>query len=267
MTPPAQALALVPGAAQRQPLRLERLQGGSVNEVWRVDTDAGRFVLRMDGPGWRRPGVDRARELRLHAIAAAAGLAPRIVATSAALDVWVSEFVAGRNWTSRDYADPQQLQRLGQQLAQLHRLPAPADVASFDPVSIAHGYISGREQPDADTTRRVLRLLRQIQRAHDVLATRAAAPAVVHGDPVHGNLIDGEQLWLLDWEYAQRADPIFDVAAVLVYYPEAMSGRAALLEAAQQPGDEPALAAAMTIHRALGDLWLYARGEALPPHG
>ena len=57
-----------------------RLGGGSVNEVFRVDSAGGRFVLRLDGAAWRRPGVDRARELTLHGAAATAGVAPAIVA-------------------------------------------------------------------------------------------------------------------------------------------------------------------------------------------
>ncbi len=263
LIPPA-ALALVPGAAQGPPLRIEPLRGGSVNEVWRVDTAEGRFVLRLDGPDWRRPGVERWRELQLHSVAAAAGLAPRIIAKSAALDAWVCEFLPGRCWTPQDYADPAQLQRLGERLAQLHRLPPPA-VASFDPVSIAHGYIGGREPPDTDTTRRVLRLLRKIQRADAALAAERQPGVIVHGDPVHGNILDGERLWLLDWEYAQLADPVFDVAAVLAYYPAARAAQAVLLEAAQLSPRVAALEAAVIIHHALGELWLYARGEPLPP--
>lgn len=261
--PPA-ALALVPGAAQRPPLRIEPLPGGSVNEVWRVDTEEGCFVLRLDGPSWRRPGVERWRELQLHSVAAAAGLAPRIVAKSAALDAWVCEFLPGRSWTPDDYSDPAQLQRLGERLAQLHRLPPPV-VAPFDPVSIARGYIGGREPPDTDTARRVLQMLRKIQRADQAVTAERQPSVIVHGDPVHGNILDGERLWLLDWEYAQLADPVFDVAAVLTYYPAARAGQAVLLEAAQLSARATALEAAIIIHRALGELWLYARGESFKP--
>lgn len=53
------------------------------------------------------------------------------------------------------------------------------------------------------------------------------------------------------------------MAAVLAYYPAARAGRAVLLEAAQLSSRVAALEAA-TIHRALSELWLYARGESLP---
>jgi len=55
---------LLPGTDGEAPLMLAPLGGGSVNEVFRVDSRLGRFVVRLNGPAWRRPGVDRGRELR-----------------------------------------------------------------------------------------------------------------------------------------------------------------------------------------------------------
>ncbi|HEY2418750.1 MAG TPA: hypothetical protein VGH84_12580, partial [Steroidobacteraceae bacterium] len=65
--PPAWALARVPGLEHGEPpLAVMRLTGGSVNQVFRIDSASGRFVLRLDGAAWRRPGVDRGREWLLH---------------------------------------------------------------------------------------------------------------------------------------------------------------------------------------------------------
>ena len=75
-SPPPWALARVPGLEDGEPpLMLAPLGGGSVNEVFRVDSRLGRFVVRLNGPAWRRPGVDRGRELALHRAAAAANSA------------------------------------------------------------------------------------------------------------------------------------------------------------------------------------------------
>jgi len=116
-TPAPGALALVPGLESgAAPLRLERIHGGSVNDSWRVETSAGRFVLRLDGAEWRRPGVDRARERVLHAAAAQAGLAPRLIAHSAALGALVTLFLDGHDWSEADFAAPAQLERLGERL-------------------------------------------------------------------------------------------------------------------------------------------------------
>ena len=50
-TPPRWALARVPGLERGETARrLERLGGGTVNEVYRVDSALGSFVLRLDVP-------------------------------------------------------------------------------------------------------------------------------------------------------------------------------------------------------------------------
>jgi len=43
----------VPGLSDGEaPLMLAPLGGGSVNEVFRVDSRLGRFVVRLNGPAW-----------------------------------------------------------------------------------------------------------------------------------------------------------------------------------------------------------------------
>lgn len=263
----AAALAFVPGLESgAQPLRAERLPGGSVNDVWRIDTSQGRFVLRIDGPAWRRPGVDRAQELALHTAAAAVGLAPRIVAHSRADGVMVSEFIDARCWSVTDYADATQLARLGERLAQVHRLPVPREVTTgFAPLALAQAYAAA--VPAAgERAGYGEKLVAMVEISSRRISALKSPLAVVHGDPTHGNVLDRGRLWLIDWEYAQLADPVFDAAAVLVYYPQARAHRAQLLAAASLSGAvrDGRLADAARIHAALGWLWQQARGE-LPP--
>jgi aminoglycoside phosphotransferase (APT) family kinase protein len=259
--PPGWALALVPGlehGASAQ--RIERLGGGTVNEVYRVDSRAGRFVLRLDGEAWRRPGVDRARELALHRTAAAAGLAPRLVHAAPELrGLLVMDYLEGRLWDSADYADRQALRLLGERLYALHRLPAPA-IAAFDPWQVAQDYV--RQIADAPAGELELPLQRLAALSAE-LRSADAATRVVHGDLWQGNLLQGSQLWLLDWEYAQVTDPLMDVACVLAYYPVAEPHRAELAAAAGFDAHVlgRALSDRVYAYRVLAWLWHLARGE------
>jgi thiamine kinase len=271
--PGAVALALVPGwQPGEQPLHLQSLEGGSVNDVWRVDTRSGRYVLRIDGAEWRRPGVDRRRELPLHRAAAAAGLAPRIVATSAALDAWVMEYIDARRWREEDFADARQLERLGETLAALHRLPLPAigpeaaAIPGFAPVAIARAYGQLALERKPESARHVTRLEQRVRQAEQQLAARSNGLAMVHGDPAANNVLGGQRLWLVDWEYAQIADPVFDAAAVLVYHPAARAHLQRLLQACGQESalHDGRLQWAAQIHDSLGWLWRLARGENVP---
>src|SRR6202043_1290783 len=49
-------------------------------------------------------------------------------------------------------------------------------------------------------------------------AAFAVTPVTTHGDLKASNLI-GPVPMLLDWEYAQLADPVYDLACLSVYYP------------------------------------------------
>lgn len=263
--PPDWALARVPGLERGESARrMERLGGGTVNEVYRVDSAAGSFVLRLDGAAWRRPGVDRARELLLHRAAAAAGLAPGLVAAAPeAQGLLIMEYLEGRLWESCDYGDLDALHRLGERLYALHRLPAPA-IDAFDPWQVAQAYV---ERIDRARSGELAAPLQRLQAVCTELRSEHAGLCVVHGDLWQGNVLQGSRLWMLDWEYAQLTDPLMDVACVLAYYPAAERYRAELAAAAGLDARAlgPALSGRVYLYRALAWLWHLARGEQAEP--
>jgi thiamine kinase len=263
--PPAWALACVPGLERGEsPRLLTPLAGGSVNQVFRVDSGSGRFVLRLDGAAWRRPGVERARELILHRAAAAAGIAPAIVyADPTAQGLLISEYQDGRLWCEQDYEDVSALRRLGQRLQALHALPAP-DVTDFDPWSVAQDYVRqiNAARPAWLDPGQLREPLARLQRSCAALGESSSPASIVHGDLAQSNLLEGSRLWLLDWEYAQRSDPLMDLACVLAYYPAAQRYTTELAAAAGLPGAAgERLAQRVYIYQALAWLWHLARGE------
>ena len=265
--PARSALALVPGLEQGgRPLAVQRLAGGSVNHVWRVDTPLGRFVLRTDAAASRRPGVDRERERCLHTLAAAADIAPPVLVRTPAGDAQVTPYIDARHWQAADYADVAQLQRLGALLARLHAIETPAELPAFAPAALASDYARAGNAIGASAARaaRAGQLCAAVIEAELQLQAPGGALRLVHGDPTAGNILDRQRLWLIDWEYAQCADPLFDVAAVLAYYPGARPYRMELLAAAglATQARNGRLAAAIRIHTALEWLWRHARGES-----
>jgi thiamine kinase len=267
--PPPWALAHVPGLEQGQiPLRVEPLAGGSVNEVFRVDSAVGLFVLRLDGPAWRRPGVDRQRELSLQRAAAAAGITPSLIYADASREgLLISVYESGRLWSGADYEDVRSLRRLGERLYVLHRLPAPA-LALFDPWQVAQEYVRVIQGAPAPPPAQSLReSLDRLQRECARLNETALGACIVHGDLTQANLLEGSRLWLLDWEYAQLSDPFMDLARVLAYYPGAQrhSGELAAAAGLDSARLSELLAPRLYVHRSLGWLWHLARGERPGP--
>jgi thiamine kinase len=228
---PPGALAHVPGCeAGARPHAVAALPGGSVNKSFRIDTRAGAFVLRINDAVGEELGANHAREVRLHGAAARAGVAPELIYADLGERFMVMRYVAGAAWSDADFAHPERLTKLGATLRILHAI-APPRVASFDLAVILRGHAAKLIEALPEERGLVASLMR---RADAVLARCRSAgrvATIVHNDLSHLNLIQAERLYLIDWEYAAVADPIFDLACVLAYYPQAEPHAQELLDA------------------------------------
>jgi aminoglycoside phosphotransferase (APT) family kinase protein len=258
-------LRAIPGCENGQPpLSVAPLVGGrGCNEILRVDTNAGRFVLRRRLDPVLRPGSDSRRERLCQQQAAGARLAPAIVAAAEDANWLVMEFVEGPVWRQHDLLAPQGVRRLGQQLAALHACALPGGLAAVDPAAIARAQLQeiGQHAPARLADARL-----PAQRVADIMAARpdiAAGRAIVHGDLQASNLV-GDRPVLVDWEYAQIADPTYDIACLLVYYPQLEPQLETLLGAAQlgRAGDRELLALQRELFDCLNRLWILANDSA-----
>lgn len=231
------------------------LGGVRNNRVFKIETRAGTFALRLQGRQNNQPAVDRRREQTLHSLAAGAGLAPGVLACDPNAGWLLMEFVEGKSWALEDFTDPIRLARLGERLQALHSLPAPA-LPEFNPLRVLETQAENILQADPAQIAGVKRSLAQAYQAALDLSWLPHRIAVTHGDLDAGNLI-GERPMLIDWEYAQLADPIYDIACVLTYYPQAHEHRETLLAAAglDDPVSKERLAIELRMFEALNDLW------------
>jgi thiamine kinase-like enzyme len=146
-------------------------------------------------------------------------------------------------------ADAAHLTMLARHVRQLHAL-APPRVAPFDPAMLlaAHVRRIGAADPSAMGELEAL-----LVRAADVLQRCEAGgrpPCVVHNDLHHTNVLSGERLWLLDFEYAAVTDPLFDLACLTAYYPAAARHAPLIIE-------ESGLAPGVSVELLAEAAWLY----------
>ena len=188
----------------------EALPGGFSNHAWRARHGGQQYFVRLGRAGADRLGVDRHSEQALVTLAAAAGLAPPILACDPAHGLLVTDYIEGRTWTRDDARDPRNLDRLGERLRLLHGLPVPAGLA---PRSFAAS-AALLEAQLCDSGREVAAMHRAGRSALGRLAPRAGLAVPCHDDLHHLNLVDdGERLWLVDWEYGGAGDPAYDLAS------------------------------------------------------
>ncbi len=216
----ASILRRIPGCAGGEaPVCVQAMHGGrKVNRNLRIDTRAGRFVLRQRISQGPRPGADALREVACHRAAAAAGAAPAVL--DAAPDgSWIlMDYVEGGMWSAPRLQECEGLRSLGACLQRLHAMAPPAGFAAFDPASIAMGFARAILERDPAAAGQVDALVKRTEQLAANCAAFAAKPVTTHGDLVAGNVI-GPIPMLVDWEYSQLADPVHDLACLSIYYP------------------------------------------------
>jgi aminoglycoside phosphotransferase (APT) family kinase protein len=260
---PASVLRHIPGCAGGEaPMRVQMLQGGRhANRNLLIDTRAGRFVLRQRIRLGPRPGADPMREVACHRAAAAAGVAPVVLAAAPDGSWILMDYVEGGMWTPPRLQAAEGLRTLGARLQRLHAATPPG-LAPFDPVAIAKGLAQAvlERDPAAAAELDVL-IARTRQVAFDCAAV-AVTPVTTHGDLNAGNLI-GPAPMLVDWEYAQLADPVYDLACLCVYYPDLRLRSEELLAAAGIADADAAVRLQLHAHLFDGLNRLWERAETL----
>ena len=121
-------------------------------------------------------------------------------------------------WTPARLQATEGLRTLGACLQRLHAITPPAELAAFDPVSIATGQAQAILDCDPAAAAQVNALVARTRQLAADCAAFAVRPVTTHGDLNANNLI-GPVPMLVDWEYAQLADPVYDLACLSVYYP------------------------------------------------
>ena len=187
---------------------LHRLSAGLVNESYRVVRDGEVYALRIAASAAQRPS-GRTWECRVLERVAAAGLAPAVAYCDPAAGILITRWVPGRSWMP-----PRQesgAARIAALLQRIHAVTAPQPPRKMTPAAWIEHYASlgaaPREAAAARLRQAAAARLRELERLP------AAIPVLCHGDLHPLNLVDCDHaLVVLDWEYAQVADPFWDLA-------------------------------------------------------
>jgi aminoglycoside phosphotransferase (APT) family kinase protein len=163
------------------------------------------------------------------------------------------QFVDAEPWSLAQLADEARVRSIAERLRLLHRVPPP-DVPVADGLQLLGSnceVLEWRGHPDAGD------LLRRGRELAEQLAALPQRPAVVcHGDPDVENFL-GDAPMLVDFEYAQIADPVYDVALLLTYYPFLQPWTDALLVAIglDDPLSRRRLPLELELCRSINETW------------
>jgi thiamine kinase-like enzyme len=195
------------------PLQLERVSGGMTNRNYRVISPAGRFFIQLQLPHdvAATVGISRARQLIANRQAAVLGIAPPVIASWDDPPVLVTAFAQGHSISGDQATDDGLLRQVALLLRTLHSAVPEPGLGSW----VSHPFegtwrnreLARNNDPGfVDEAGWLLRLMADFEAARGPWQ-----PTLTHIDLLASNLILGDRLWLVDWEYAGLGDPLYDL--------------------------------------------------------
>ncbi|MDX6581077.1 MAG: hypothetical protein QOI10_261 [Solirubrobacterales bacterium] len=189
----------------------EPLGGGITNRNYRARFGGTDYVIRVPGKDTSLLEIDRNAERIANERAAGVGIAPPVAAMLAEPQAIVTVFVEGSGLEPADLRRPEMLTEVARSLLAIHGLSEPLPVR-FDSFRIVETYAATAAERGAELPDSYDRAREHAARIEAALTGPEHEPVPCHNDLLAANFIRGEQLWIVDWEYAGMGDRYFDLA-------------------------------------------------------
>jgi len=246
--------------------RYELLNRGMVNETWRLFDGARSFVLRRDTSMVATLGLDRKAEIEVLKTVAEAGLGPTLIWTDLDAGLLLTEYIEGCSWSEAELSNNQNLLRASKLLYQLHHVSlASKSLKPKDLSECAWRYAHQLAISEAE------QFAIEVSRLADEWCADHSRHVLCHNDLICTNIIatgQGDDLMLIDWEYAGLGEPYFDLAVFIRHHSLSDVVAKVFLDGYSSTIDEQRLDACMAMYDRLLVLWLMLACR-LPnaPHG
>ena len=197
----------------QNPTDITPINGGITNVNVGVTNNNKKYVVRI-GKDIPEHGVMRWNELALSKAAQSLGVSPAVFHYEPG--ILVLEFIEARTFEEADVRKSKNLMRIISLVAKTHRgigqhLNTP--ILTFWPFQVNQSYMSRLESDGSPHMSKLADLKRQLELLQD--ATGQIDLVIGHNDLLAANILDdGDQLWLIDWEYGGFNTPLFDLAGL-----------------------------------------------------
>ena len=197
----------------QNPTDIIPINGGITNVNVCVTNNNKKYVVRI-GQDIPEHGVMRWNELALSKAAQSLGVSPAVVHYEPG--ILVLEFIDSQTFEEADVRKSKNLMRITSLVAKTHReigqyLNTP--ILTFWPFQVNQSYMLRLESDGSPHMSKLADLKRQLELLQD--ATGQVDLVIGHNDLLAANILDdGDQLWLIDWEYGGFNTPLFDLAGL-----------------------------------------------------
>ncbi|HUG34883.1 MAG TPA: choline/ethanolamine kinase family protein [Anaerolineales bacterium] len=195
---------------QGREISITPLSGGLTNSNYKIEVDDTPYFVRVPGASTELLAIDRKNEYHNTKAASEAGVAPKIYFHLPEYDVMVIEFLNGKTMSKESLNEPGQPTRMAQAIQRLHA--GPRFLLDFNMFRLTEYYLSLCRDRSIKIPGGYLDRVPTVQRIEQAMNVKPLATVPCNNDLLAENYIDdGDQLWLIDYEYSGNNDPTFEL--------------------------------------------------------
>jgi thiamine kinase-like enzyme len=195
--------------------RIEKLPGGLTNENFKVTIGGKSYALRVAGKGTaamiNRPAEDNNAHLM-----AAAGINPTLFYYDAETGDKIDEYIDGKTLHVPDFQTAEAdkyIKLIAKTLNEVHN-SGKEFKGKFDFLDEFDSYVRLIEKNNIKVYDGHDKVMAKMAEIRAILEKNPRRQSPTHNDPLPENwIVDGDRIYLIDWEYGGVGDPLMDVAA------------------------------------------------------
>ena len=195
---------------QGKDISIQPLSGGLTNSNFKVQVDDVPYFVRIPGVSTDLLAINRDNEVHNSRAAFVAGVGPKVLYYLPEYNVMVLEFVNGRTMSKDALNEPGQPTRMAEAIKKLNN--GPSFLQDFNMFRLTEYYLSLCKERNIKIPDGYLDRLETIARIESAMEVNPLLILPCNNDLLAENYIDdGEQLWLIDYEYSGNNDPTFEL--------------------------------------------------------
>jgi len=206
-----EAISRVPQWANAGDMEISPLGGGITNSNYRIDTGGESFVLRIAGADTELLGITRDYEYAANLAAGKLGIAPEVIYMIRPEGYLVTRFIAARPFPPEEITQPENIRRVMEVVRKIHTMSEIP--GAFSVFRTVEEYAATARRYNVQFPENFDWLIERMKEAEAASSSGGEPSHPCHNDLLNANfLIDDDQIYVLDWEYAGMGDIFFDLA-------------------------------------------------------
>ena len=186
------------------------LSGGLTNSNFKVQVDGIPYFVRVPGASTDLLAINRDNEVHNSKAAFVAGVGPKVLHHLPEYNVMVLEFLNGKTMSKDSLNEPGMPSRMAEAIKKLNE--GPRFLQDFNMFRLTEYYLSLCKERDIKIPDGYLDRIPTIERIEKAMNINPLETVPCNNDLLAENYIDdGEQLWLIDYEYSGNNDPTFEL--------------------------------------------------------